>query len=265
MGHLLREFAPISEAGWSAIEEEVKQALASFLAARRLVDFVGPKGWDFSAIDFGGITDRTEDAGNGVAVARREVSPLAELRRPFSISRDQLDAIDRGSRSADLGAAVDAARDIALAEDRAIFTGLPAAGIDGISALSPHAAIAVDESGYPGAVARAVATLRLAGVDGPFGIALGSDCYTKVFEATNAGGYPVLEHVRMVVGGPVVWAPAISGAVVVAMRGGDFELVVGQDLSIGYLRHSEQEVVLYLEETLTFAVHSPEAAVEIRP
>jgi uncharacterized linocin/CFP29 family protein len=265
MGHLLREFAPISEAGWSAIEDEVKRALESFLAARRLVDYVGPKGWDFSAVDLGGVTAAEQDAGGEVSVSLRYVVPLAELRRPFSVSRVELDAIDRGSRSADLGPAVDAARDIALAEDRAVFSGLGPTDVQGIIGASPHAPVPVDESGYPGAVARAVATLRVAGVDGPYGIALGTDCYTKVFEATNAGGYPVLEHVRLVAGGPVVWAPAISGAVVVGMRGGDFELIVGQDLSIGYLRHSEEEVVLYLEETMTFAVHGPEAAVEIRP
>jgi uncharacterized linocin/CFP29 family protein len=264
MGHLLREFAPISEAGWTAVEDEVRQALESFLAARRLVDFVGPKGWEYSAVDLGGISSRTESEGS-VAVALRNVVALAELRRPFSISRRELDAIDRGSRTADLGPAVDAARDLALAEDRAVFLGHAASDVTGIIPASPHEPVAVDEGGYAAAVARAVATLRRAGVDGPYGIAFGTECYTSVFEATNVGGYPVLEHVRMVAGGPIVWAPAIEGAVVVGMRGGDFELIVGQDVAIGYLRHSEDEVVLYLEETMTFAIQGPEAAVEIRP
>lgn len=264
MGHLLREFAPISEAGWNAIEDEVKQALSSFLAARRLVDFVGPKGWELSAVDRGGISSRTQVDGS-VSVALRNVVPLAELRRPFAIARAELDAIDRGSRTADLDPAVDAARDLALTEDRIVFSGDPTSGVTGIIAASPHAPIPVDDAGYPGAVARAAATLRRAGVDGPYGIALGTDCYTSVYEATNPGGYPVLEHVRMVVGGPVVWAPAITGAVVVGLRGGDFELIVGQDVSIGYLRHTEDEVVLYLEETMTFAIQGEEAAVEIQP
>jgi uncharacterized linocin/CFP29 family protein len=264
MGHLLREFAPISEAGWSAIEDEVKQALSTFLSARRLVDFVGPKGWELSAVDRGGISARTEVDG-GVSLAVRNVAPLAELRRPFTISRAELDAIDRGSRTANLDPAVDAARDLALTEDRMVFAGDAAAGIAGIIAASPHEPIPVEASGYPGAVARAAGRLRRAGVDGPYGIALGTDCYTAVYEATNPGGYPVIEHVRMVVGGPVVWAPAISGAVVVGMRGGDFQLIVGQDVSIGYLRHTEDDVVLYLEETMTFQIQGEEAAVEIRP
>lgn len=264
-GHLLREFAPISDAGWSAIEDEVTRSLATFLSARRLVDFVGPKGWEFSAVDLGGITSTELDAGSAVSISVRNVVPMAELRRPFAIKRTELDAIDRGSQSPDLDPAIDAARNLAFTEDRAVFAGLGSADAPGIIEASPHDAIDLDDSGYPGAVARAVARLRLAGVDGPYGIALGTQCYTSVFEATNAGGYPVLEHVRMVVGGPVVWAPAIEGAVVVSMRGGDFELIVGQDLSIGYLRHSEEDVVLYLEETMTFAVHGPEAAVAVNP
>jgi len=264
-GHLLREFAPISDAGWSAIEGEITRSLGTFLAARRLVDLVGPKGWDFSAVDLGGITSAELDAGSDVSISVRSVVPLAELRRPFAIRRSELDAIDRGSQSPDLDPAIDAARNLAFTEDRAVFVGLGSADAPGILEASPHDPIDLDDRGYPGAVARAVARLRLAGVDGPYGLALGTQCYTSVFEATNTGGYPVLEHVRLVVGGPVVWAPAIEGAVVVSMRGGDFDLVVGQDFSIGYLRHSEDEVVLYLEETMTFAVHGAEAAIAINP
>ncbi len=61
---------------------------------------------------------------------------------------------------------------------------------------------------------------------GPYAIALGPRCYTGVVETTERGGYPVFEHLRMILGGPVVWAPAVDGAVVLSQRGGDFELVV---------------------------------------
>ncbi|CAA7627389.1 hypothetical protein MCP1_640005 [Candidatus Terasakiella magnetica] len=49
---------------------------------------------------------------------------------------------------------------------------------------------------------------------------------------TGKGGYPILEHIR-----PIVWAPGLSGAVVISLWGGDFELVAGRDFSIGYLDH----------------------------
>ena len=84
-----------------------------------------------------------------------------------------------------------------------------------------------------------------------------------MIETTQHGGYPVLEHLRLILEGPVVWAPAVEGAVVVSQRGGDFELVVGQDLSIGYLDHDRETVSLYLEESVTFRAAGPEAAIAL--
>ncbi len=67
-------------------------------------------------------------------------------------------------------------------------------------------------------VATALNRLRDAGVDGPFAVALSERCYTSLTEST-AGGYPVLEHVRRLIDGPLVWAPGLDGAVVLSMRG----------------------------------------------
>ena len=47
------------------------------------------------------------------------------------------------------------------------------------------------------------------------------------------------------------------------MRGGDFRLVVGRDPRVGYLGHDEQRVRLYLEESFTFRLLGPEAAVPL--
>ena len=78
---------------------------------------------------------------------------------------------------------------------------------------------------------------------------LSADAYTAVSEASDHG-YPVIRHLRNVLDGELIWAPAISGAIVLTTRGGDFSLHLGQDLSIGYLSHTDTEVILYLQETL---------------
>ena len=129
----------------------------------------------------------------------------------------------------------------------------------------PHAPLPIgaDYNDYPGTVARAVQTLREATIGGPYAIALGPRCYTGVIETTEMGGYPVLEHLRLISGGPVLWAPAVDGAIVLSTRGGDFELTVGQDTSIGYLDHDDTNVHLYLEESFTFRIFTPEAAVHL--
>lgn len=263
--HLRRALAPVSDAAWEQIDNEASRTLRHFLAGRALVDFTGPKGWDYSAETVGRTSAPAVGVG-GVATAVREPQPLVELRKPFELSLAELDRADRGAEDVDLAQVVSAAREAALAEDRAVFDGLDAGGIRGIAAASAHDALPIgdDYGQYPGVVARAVATLRREGIGGPYAIALGPRCYTGVIETTEYGGYPVLEHMKLILGGPVVWAPGVEGAVVVSSRGGDFEFVCGQDFSIGFRRQVEDTVELYLEESFTFKVNEPRAAIALR-
>ncbi len=265
MSHLHRSLAPISPAAWSEIEAEASRTLEHYLAARKLVDFAGPLGWDASSVGLGRV-EVLAPLVEGVAGAQRAVRPLVELRAPFTLARAEVDAVDRGARDADLAPVVAAARDLALAEDALALDGYDAAGIVGIGAASPHTPIQLsdDFDRYPNHVAAALAVLKGEGVGGPYAIALGPRCYKGVIETTERGGYPLLQHLHLILGGPVIWAPAVDGAIVLSQRGGDFELTVGQDVSIGYAAHTADEVTLYLEESLTFLASSPEAAIALR-
>jgi uncharacterized linocin/CFP29 family protein len=264
MNDLLRELAPVSAAAWGEIEDEAKRTLRAMLAARKLVDFKGPLGWEASAIGLGRVQLLESGRGGQVEARLRKVQPLLELRVPFELERDELEAIARGARDATLDPVRDAARAAALAEDHAVFHGFDAGGIAGITEASSasRCAITEDYAAYLGSVAEAVQKLRNAGIGGPYAIALGPRCYTGLGK-TLLGGFPVLEQVRRLLDGPIVSAPAVDGAVVLSVRGGDFELTVGQDFSIGYLEHSASRVRLYLQESLTFRVLTPEAAVPL--
>ena len=55
MNNLHRELAPISEAAWAGIEEEAARTLKRHLAARRVVDMVGPSGPGLSAVGTGHV------------------------------------------------------------------------------------------------------------------------------------------------------------------------------------------------------------------
>jgi uncharacterized linocin/CFP29 family protein len=265
MDHLLRELAPISDAAWLEIEREAKRSLVTMLAARKLVDVEVQDDWTTSAMTSGRVTVLEDAALPGVSAQRRESIAVTELRAELVIERTELDAIDRGAPDADLQAVVDAARAMAFAEDSIVFNGLPGGSALGICPASPHEPVSIsdDYNSYPTSVARAVAMLRAAAVDGPYGIALGPRCYTGVIETTEHGGYPVLEHLRLILGGPVVWAPAVDGAVVLSMRTGDFELSIGHDLAIGYVSHDLDHVQLVLEETVAFRANTPVAAVHL--
>ena len=141
-------------------------------------------------------------------------------------------------------------------------------GIRGIAEACTHPAVALSEdfNHYSRHTAEAVETLLRSGIGGPYALALGPDQYTGVIQSTEHGGYPLFDHLKKILGGgPIVWAPGVRGAVVVSLRGGDFLFESGQDLSIGYDHHDAELVHLYLEESFSFRVATPEAACFLKP
>jgi uncharacterized linocin/CFP29 family protein len=263
--HLLRSLAPISDVGWATVDGEAKQRLTPALAARRLVDFSGPHGWEHSATNLGRTTELSASPHKGVTARQRRVLPMAELRADFTISQAELRDLDRGAQDVDFASLDDAAHRIAVAENVAVLHGWSEAGIRGVAEASPHEAKALgeDAESYPRAVAGAVELLLRSGVSGPYGLALGREQYRLVVETAEHGGSLLLDHLRKILDGAIVWAPGVQGAVVLSQRGGDFLYDCGQDLSIGYNRHDGERVHLYIEESLSFVVATPEAAVAL--
>jgi len=264
MDLLKRNHAPITPEAWKQIDNEAKRVLQLNLAGRKLVDFDGPNGWRYAAVNKGNLTIRT-DGSLGVPWGVRDVVPLIEVRVPFELSIMELDNASRGA-VLDLPAVVIAAEKTAQAEDSAIFNGFEAAGIEGIIPTTSHPAIAipVDYAEYPSVVASAVETLRLTGINGPYALALGPDCYAGLAQAAE-DGYPIRERVEHFLDGPMVLAPKVDGAVLLSHRGGDFQLSVGQDLSIGYQGRDKDKVYLYMTESFTFRVLERAAAVYLKP
>ncbi len=265
MNNLHRELAPISDSAWAEIEEETSRTLKRYLAGRRVVDVEGPGGTFLSAVGTGHLLNIAAP-GDGIVARQREVKPLVEVRVPFELDRQQIDDVDRGANDSDWQPAKDAAKQIAFAEDGAIFDGYAAAGIQGVrqATSNPIMTLPADVREYPDAIAQALSQLRLVGVNGPYSVLLSADAYTGLSE-TRDHGYPVLEHIKRLVNGEIIWAPAIIGGFVLTTRGGDFDLHIGQDVSIGYSSHTDVTVTLYLQETFTFLLLTNEAAVALAP
>jgi uncharacterized linocin/CFP29 family protein len=262
VNHLLRAHAPISESSWSVLDEEAQARLRPALAARRLVDFKGPFGWDHAATNLGRSTLTDGVPGDAVSARERSVLPVLEVRAAFALARAELEDADRGAPDPDLEPLDDAALRIATAENAIVLTG--SANRAGIAARTPHEAVSLGGAdNYPAALAQATGSLLAAGVGGPYGLALGGEQY-RVAVASH-DGYPLLEHLQRITEGPIVWAPGIDGGVLVSLRRGDFVFECGQDLSIGYSSHDDRTLNLYLEESFSFYVATPEAAVVLEP
>jgi uncharacterized linocin/CFP29 family protein len=265
MNNLHRELAPISDSAWASIEEEASRTLKRYLAGRRVVDVQGPAGSGLSAVGTGHLR-AIKAPGDGIVARQREVKALVELRVPFELDRQSIDDVDRGANDSNWQPVKDAAQKIAFAEDGSIFDGYAAAGIGGIrqGTSNPITTLPSDVREYPTAIEQGLSRLRLVGVNGPYAVLLGADSYTALAESSDQG-YPVLEHIKRLVNDQIIWAPAIAGAFVLTTRGGDFDLHIGQDVSIGYLSHTETAVRLYLQESFTFLLLTSEAAVALAP
>jgi len=263
MNNLHRELAPVSAAAWASIEEEAKRTFTLHLAGRRVAEVQGPDDDALAAVGTGHLSDIASPAP-GVLAWSRTAQPVIELRVPFAVRRRDIDDVERGAQDPDWQPVKDAARTMAFAEDRAVFEGYQAGGIAGIRQVAscPALTLPSDARQYPDTISEALTALRLAGVGGPYALLLSADAYTAVSE-TSDHGYPVREHLSRLISGQIIWAPAIDGAFVVTTRGGDFEMYLAQDLSIGYQSHDAESVHLYFIQALTFMVHTAEAIVPL--
>lgn len=266
MDLLKRELSPITPEAWSAIDAEARRVLELHLAGRKVVDFSGPHGWKLGAVNTGRLKRILKGSVPEVHHAVREVQPLVELRSAFAIPILELDFAARGATDLDLDPVITACERLARAEDSAIFHGFKDGNITGILEASPHTAIDVKTSlEWPRAVVAAKETLRAAGVNGPYALAVGSEAYAEL-TADSEDGYPLRKRIEQsLAAGSLVWAPALrGGAALLSTRGGDYELTVGQDLSIGYTAHDRVNVELYLTESFTFRILERKAAVFLR-
>jgi uncharacterized linocin/CFP29 family protein len=266
MDLLKREKAPLTTEAWQQVDDEARRVLKLHMAGRKVVDFSGPHGWKLAAVNTGRLRSIAKGPVAGVSHAVRTVSPLVEIRAPFTMKIMELDYAARGADDLDLDPVIAVAERVAHTEDLAIFHGFKDAEIRGIIEASPHDPVVVSRPlDWPRAVVAALEVLRAAGVNGPYALALGIEAYDEL-DADSEDGYPLRRRIEQSLPDvSLVWAPAlIGGAVLLSTRGGDYELTVGQDLSIGYAVHDRTDVELYLTESFTFRVLEEKAAIFLR-
>jgi uncharacterized linocin/CFP29 family protein len=261
---LKRSLAPISGEAWKYIDETALMVVKANLSARRLIGLDGPHGWGLGAVNLGRLGIGADHKRNGVSWGLREVLPLVEVRVPFKLDIMELDSVSRGSKDADVDSLEKAAAEIAAFEETAVYKGFPEGGIKGILEVSPHAQVKLPGNfeDFPKALAEAIKTLRKADVDGPFAVVLGTRSYHELIGA--AEGYPTFRMVQQMVEGGIHRSPALEGGLVISLRGGDFELTLGQDISIGYAFYNQKTVELYFTESFTSRIFKPEAAIGLK-
>ena len=187
-----------------------------------------------AAVNLGRLETATEPNSQQVSWGKRLVLPLVESRVPFQIDQMELDGVARGAKDVDLDPLEDAARRVAIFEESAVYNGFEPAGIEGIIPASANQPLDLpkDTREFPEAVARAIETMTLAGIEGPFVLVLGTEAWACLMQS-GSGGYPPQRIIRNLIDGDPRRSPAIEGGLLVSAASGNFELTIGQDFSVG--------------------------------
>jgi uncharacterized linocin/CFP29 family protein len=263
-----RDLAPISEEAFRRIDEQAGRTLRANLAARKFADVHGPCGWEFSAVPAGRACPSGEE--DGVSFGVRRVIPLLEQRVEFELDAIDLHNIDRGGANPDLTPVERAAKSAAAFEDRTVFGGFEMASIKGLACECVNAAMELP-SGDPDAFLRilteAVCVMsEQDSIGGPYAIAGGEKFRSALHKLT--GGRSILEVIRK--NTPVdefIHTHAPDDAYLISKRGGDFELTLGQDFTVGYTPGAPENggaLKFFLTESFTFRVLEPRAYLPLK-
>ena len=265
MDILKRSLAPITEEAWNEIDKAARDVLMTQLSARKIVDVDGPRGLDFAAVVVGRLDMPKKSKDGEVRYGIQKVQPLVETRIPFELDIWELDDVIRGAKDVDFDPLEEAARKMAVFEENAAYHGFQEANIKGLLDGSSHKPLEFDTGSaesFLEAISGAVALLTDTYIEGPYALAISPSLWHRIL--ADVKDYPLRQHVQNIIDGNIVFTPNIKDALLISTRGGDFELTLGMDFSVGYQSHGNNKVTLFFTESFTFRILEPRALVSLK-
>ena len=250
-----RAISGIGNKTWEVLERAAIEAAKSQLSARRFIPIEGPYGLGVQAVPL--ADERSPD---GHAVAR--LLPLHYLFRTFELSLRDIAAYEREPLTLDSGPEARAAIECARAEEELIFTGTKGApGLAAAPGIARHKLASWQALGKAVTdVIEAVNVLDTAGFRGPYALALGPARHNLLYRLYPDGNGTEIEHIEKVVGGGVFKCPALKTGGVLLATGAQFaSIVIGQDLTVGYVGRVGPDVQLSVSESLALLLREPKA------
>lgn len=258
---LYREIAPVSEDSWKEIDERAEEVLKSYLTARRVVNVIGPKGLDYNVVSEGRLSNVERD--ENICYGNYHVLPLTEVRVEFEMDRWELDNLNRGAKDVDYEPLENAAKEIALFEDKAIYHGLRESIIEGLDdAIDEELDFGEDLKSIMENLTSGVIKIRKAFVEGDLTLVVGKEAYKKIL--SEGTGYPIKKRIKDLIGGEIIYSEAVDGAYLLPYDHDDLEMTIGRDLSIGYQSHTNERVKFFITESFTFRVLDPDIIVKYK-
>jgi uncharacterized linocin/CFP29 family protein len=253
--YLARDDAPFGSEMWGLLDEAMKGAAKSQLVGRRLLDVEGPFGLGLKAVPLQDFEDES-----GLITSR--VLPVVLIQKFFTLNTRDLAAYERDGVALDTGPVYEAALDVSRREDRLVFHGGPQIpGLLSVAGSNELNLLGWEETGgAANDIIQAITRLDDAGFHGPYSLALAPGRYNLLFRLYPQGKRSELEHLQTMVTEGIYKAPALdSGGILLASRENRASLLLGQDMSIGYVGPMGDKQEFLISESLTLRIRQPSA------
>jgi uncharacterized linocin/CFP29 family protein len=253
--YFARDDAPFGAEIWDKLDRAMIQAAKSQLVGRKLLEVEGPFGFGLKCVSL-----RDEETLEGLITS--EVLPVPLIQEIFTLGLRDLATYEREPISLNASPVANAALEVARKEDRLVFYG--AEDIPGLLTVegAHHVDLSPwDEVGSPANdIINAVTRLDEAGFHGPYALALAPQLYNQLYHIYPNSGRSQLEHIKNIVTDGVYKAPVLeAGGVLVATSRLYASIVIGQDMSVGFIGPVGAEMELFVAESLAPRIRRPNA------
>jgi uncharacterized linocin/CFP29 family protein len=238
-----RDGAPFGQEVWDQIDGVARAAADEVRSARRLLEVVGPLGFQSRAgvaEDEPVADDASDEAEGGVHVHVPRVRAMPVLHATFSLGARAVAAREGGREPLVLVEAAEAARRIGRAEDRLLFEGSAAAGVRGLLRQEGTVETPAGDWTDPGRAADdllgVLARLDAAGGHGPFAAAAVSPSrFYQLLRPHPGTALTPYQQLLPAFPGGIVKAPGLADGAVVVLRGPSGpRAALGQELTAAY-------------------------------
>lgn len=253
--YLAREDAPFGSETWEVLDAAMMEAAKSQLVGRRLLHIEGPFGLGLKVVPL-----RDAEVESGLVAS--EILPVLLIQKTFTLGVRDLASYEREGIALDTSAVAETAIECARLEDNLIFNGaLRMPGLLTVKGSNEMKLSAWDEvDAAANDIIQAITALDSAGFHGPYCLALAPDRYNLLLRLYPRGPFSELEHVKTMVTDGVFKAPILQSGGVLLASGRQFaSIVLGQDMTIGFIGPAGEEIEFSISESLALRIRQPQA------
>jgi uncharacterized linocin/CFP29 family protein len=237
------------------LDATMMEAAKSQLVGRRLLHIEGPFGLGLKVVSL-------QDVEIEPGLIASEFLPVLMIQKTFTLGVRDLASYEREGIALDTSAVREAAIECARLEDSLIFNGAPPMpGLLTVEGSNELKLSTWDEVGTAaGDIIQVMTTLDGAGFHGPYCLALAPSRYNLLFRRYPQGNFSEMEHVKTMVTEGVFKTPILESGGVLLASGRQFaSIVLGQDMTIGFIGPAEEKLEFSISESLVPFIRQPQA------